>query len=130
MLLWRIQLLEIAQSFQFCDDSSVQLMKMYCVHYGRHAPLRWSHDTANHTSFLKFQPPLILNQTLSKSDFSPSFFLSFSEANSILAHVLVRVLVHINPLHFLARSALYHRKKIVASPKRHFFSVYFCIECM
>ena len=30
---------------------------MYCVHYGRHAPLRWSHDTANHTSNLLCRIP-------------------------------------------------------------------------
>ena len=34
--------------------------------------------------------------------------------------------LHINPLHFLARSARYHNfQKIITSPKRHFFGVYF-----
>ena len=39
--------------------------------------------------------------------------------------------LHINPLHFLAHSARYHNfQKIITSPKRHFFGVYFYTECM
>ena len=49
LLLWRIQLLEIVQSFQFSGCAADE--NVLCSQWATR-PLRWSHDTANHTSNL------------------------------------------------------------------------------
>ena len=101
-----------------CTDSS--LLTVIIVTYV------WNTTSTHSGTFqsgrLHTEPDTVKNRLFS------FFLLSFSMGNSILA---TSFHLHINPLHFLARSALYHsKKKIVPSPKRHFFSESFCIECM
>ena len=62
-----------------------------------------------------------------------SFFLlsSFFQRGYLDTHSTTGLHLHINPLHFLARSARYHNfQKIITSPKRHFSACTFYTECM